>query len=120
MLTGLRAAPRGDVRIQITFAIDADGIVKVSAEDTESGNQVDMMVRASSRMSEIERNQLREGGETQRSEESRPPEEAQGADPFADGELEVATENDGMGLIDDETEEDDDDLDLSDDWMEST
>jgi molecular chaperone DnaK len=120
VLTGLRAAPRGDVRIQITFAIDADGIVKVSAEDTESGNQVDMMVRASSRMSEIERNQLREGGETQRSEESRPPEEAQGADPFADGELEVATENDGMGLIDDETEEDDDDLDLSDDWMEST
>ena len=55
MLTGLRSAPRGDVRIRIRFAIDADGIVQVTAEDTDSGNQVDMMVRASSRMSDTER-----------------------------------------------------------------
>ncbi len=36
-LTGLRAAARGVVKIEITFLIDADGILQVSARDIETG-----------------------------------------------------------------------------------
>ncbi len=36
-LTGLRAAPRGVLKIEVTFLIDADGILQVSARDIETG-----------------------------------------------------------------------------------
>jgi molecular chaperone DnaK len=37
VLTGLRSAPRGEVEIEVTFEINADGIVMVSAKDLETG-----------------------------------------------------------------------------------
>jgi molecular chaperone DnaK len=37
VLSGLRQAPRGEVEIEVTFEIDADGIVSVSAKDLETG-----------------------------------------------------------------------------------
>ncbi|MCD6497918.1 MAG: Hsp70 family protein [Deltaproteobacteria bacterium] len=36
-LEGLRPAPRGEVRIAVTFEIDSDGLLKVSARDQDSG-----------------------------------------------------------------------------------
>ncbi len=36
-LYGLRAAPRGEVKIQVTFEIDSDGMVVVTARDRETG-----------------------------------------------------------------------------------
>ena len=39
ILTGLRPAPRGEVEIEVTFDISADGIVSVSARDTETGQR---------------------------------------------------------------------------------
>jgi molecular chaperone DnaK len=37
ILTGLPEAPRGEVKIDVTFDIDTDGIVSVSARDKKSG-----------------------------------------------------------------------------------
>lgn len=37
-LTGIRLAPRGIPQIEVTFEIDANGVLKVSAEDKETGN----------------------------------------------------------------------------------
>jgi len=39
MLTGIRAAPRGEVKVSVTFEIDTDGIVSVSARDVDTGQQ---------------------------------------------------------------------------------
>jgi len=36
-LEGLHSAPRGEVRIAVTFEIDSDGLLKVSARDQDSG-----------------------------------------------------------------------------------
>ena len=44
ILDGLRAAPRHEVRVEITFEIDADGIVHVIARDPESGSKRDLRI----------------------------------------------------------------------------
>ena len=44
ILDGLREAPRHEVRVEITFEIDADGIVHVIAKDPESGVKRDMRI----------------------------------------------------------------------------
>ena len=38
-LSGLTPAPRGEVRVAVTFEIDADGILNVRAKDEETGNE---------------------------------------------------------------------------------
>jgi molecular chaperone DnaK len=38
-LSGLRAGPRGEVKIAVTFEIDADGILNVRAKDNDTGRQ---------------------------------------------------------------------------------
>jgi molecular chaperone DnaK len=38
-LSGLRAAPRGETQIAVTFEIDADGILNVSAKDQSTGQE---------------------------------------------------------------------------------
>jgi len=48
LLTGLRQAPRGEVEIEVTFQIDTDGIVSVSAKDLETGQAQSIQVTASS------------------------------------------------------------------------
>ncbi|MDF1565077.1 MAG: molecular chaperone DnaK [Deltaproteobacteria bacterium] len=54
MLTGLRAAPRGEVEIDVTFEISADGIVSVKARDSETGLQQAITVTATHGLSEDE------------------------------------------------------------------
>jgi molecular chaperone DnaK len=48
VLTGLRRAPRGEVEIEVSFEINADGIVSVSAKDLETGQEQSITVTASS------------------------------------------------------------------------
>ena len=48
ILTGLRAAPKGEVEIEVTFSINADGIVSVQAKDTGTGQQQSIQVTATS------------------------------------------------------------------------
>jgi len=54
ILTGLREAPRGEVEIEVTFEISADGIVGVRAKDTETGQQQAITVTATHGLSENE------------------------------------------------------------------
>ncbi len=53
-LTGIPAAPRGVPQIEVTFNIDRNGIVNVSAKDLGSGNEQKVTITASSNMSEDE------------------------------------------------------------------
>ncbi|MCE9673895.1 molecular chaperone DnaK [Myxococcus stipitatus] len=54
VLTGLREAPRGQVEIEVTFDINAEGIVSVSARDRETGLRQSITVTASSGLTEDE------------------------------------------------------------------
>jgi len=44
-LVGLRPAPRGKVRIEVTFVLDTDGILNVHAKDLETGRATSARVR---------------------------------------------------------------------------
>ena len=55
-LTGIPAAPRGVPQIEVTFDIDANGIVNVSAKDLGSGNEQKITITASTKLSEDEIN----------------------------------------------------------------
>jgi molecular chaperone DnaK len=48
VLTGLRRAPRGEVELEVTFKIDTDGLVSVSARDLETNQAQSIQVLASS------------------------------------------------------------------------
>jgi molecular chaperone DnaK len=54
VLTGLRRAPRGEVEIEVTFHISADGIVSVTARDLETGLEQSITVTATSGLTEEE------------------------------------------------------------------
>ncbi len=51
---GLRPAPRGDVKIEVTFEIDTDGIVNVSARDMETGQKASTTITLSGGMSDAD------------------------------------------------------------------
>jgi len=54
ILTGLRRAPKGEVEIEVTFHISADGIVSVKAKDLETGVEQSITVTATSGLTEDE------------------------------------------------------------------
>ena len=51
-LTGIPPAPRGVPQIEVTFDIDANGIVHVSAKDKGTGKEQDITIRSSSGLSD--------------------------------------------------------------------
>ncbi|HCT3284395.1 TPA: molecular chaperone DnaK [Morganella morganii] len=53
-LDGIQAAPRGMPQIEVTFDIDADGILHVSAKDKNSGREQNITIKASSGLNEEE------------------------------------------------------------------
>ena len=57
-LTGIPPAPRGTPQIEVTFDIDANGIVEVSAKDTATGKQQSIRITHSSGLSQEEIDQL--------------------------------------------------------------
>jgi len=57
-LTGLPPAPRGVPQIEVTFDIDANGIVHVSAKDMGTGKEQKIRIESSSGLSEEEINRL--------------------------------------------------------------
>ena len=46
LLQNLRSAPRGEVKIAVTFEIDANGILVVRAKDAETGLETKVHIRA--------------------------------------------------------------------------
>ncbi|MDH3625519.1 MAG: molecular chaperone DnaK [Myxococcales bacterium] len=58
ILTGLRRAPVGQVEVEVTFEINADGIVSVHAKDVETGKEQSITVTATSGLTEDEINDM--------------------------------------------------------------
>ena len=56
-LTGIAPAPRGVPQIEVTFSIDNNGIVNVSAKDKATGHEQQITITASTNLSEDEINQ---------------------------------------------------------------
>ena len=63
-LQGIPPAPRGLPQIEVTFDIDADGILKVSATDKATGKSQQITIHASSGLSEDEVTQMRDDAKT--------------------------------------------------------
>ena len=57
-LTGIPPAPRGTPQIEVTFDIDANGIVNVSAKDKATGKEQSIQITASSGLSQEEIDRL--------------------------------------------------------------
>jgi molecular chaperone DnaK len=53
-LEGLRAAQRGQTRIEVTFQIDTDGMLHVRARDPDTGNEQKATMNVKGSMSEAE------------------------------------------------------------------
>ncbi len=58
ILTGLRRATVGQVEVEVTFEINADGIVSVHAKDMETGKEQSITVTATSGLTEDEINDM--------------------------------------------------------------
>jgi molecular chaperone DnaK len=63
-LQGIPPAPRGLPQIEVTFDIDADGILKVSATDQATGKSQQITIHASSGLSENEVTRMRDEAKT--------------------------------------------------------
>ncbi|MGJ0629529.1 molecular chaperone DnaK [Xenorhabdus bovienii] len=57
-LDGIQPAPRGMPQVEVTFDIDADGILHVSAKDKNSGREQKITIKASSGLNEEEIQQM--------------------------------------------------------------
>ena len=70
-LDGIRRAPAGVPQIEVTFDIDANGIVQVSAKDLGTGKQQQITITGSSNMSEEEIRRAREEAMRYENEDSK-------------------------------------------------
>lgn len=62
-LQGIAPAPRGTPQIEVEFAIDANGILKVAATDKGNGKTQDIEIKGSSGLSEEEIEQMKKDAE---------------------------------------------------------
>tara|TARA_A100001015_G_scaffold320576_1_gene447468 strand:- start:2438 stop:4270 length:1833 start_codon:yes stop_codon:yes gene_type:complete len=53
-LSGIKPAPRGVPKLEVTFDLDANGILGVSAKDTNSGNVESIQIKSDNRLSKEE------------------------------------------------------------------
>jgi molecular chaperone DnaK len=70
-LTGIPPAPRGMPQIEVTFDIDADGIVKVSAKDLGTGKEQAIEIKGGSGLGEEEVEQMVKDAESHADEDRR-------------------------------------------------
>ncbi|HEY7471284.1 MAG TPA: Hsp70 family protein, partial [Gemmatimonadota bacterium] len=68
-LTGIPPAPRGIPQIEVTFDIDANGILHVSAKDKATGKEQKIRIEASSGLSESEIEQMVKDAESHAAED---------------------------------------------------
>jgi len=68
-LTGLPPAPRGVPQIDVTFSIDADGILHVTAKDKATGKSSSITIKDSSRLDEAEIERMRKEAEAHAEED---------------------------------------------------
>jgi len=70
-LVGIQPAPRGLPQIEVTFDIDANGILNVSAKDVASGKQQQITISASSGLSKQEVDRMVKEAEANASDDAR-------------------------------------------------
>ncbi|MCH8519900.1 MAG: molecular chaperone DnaK [Nanoarchaeota archaeon] len=70
-LEGIPPAPRGVPQIEVTFDIDANGIVKVGAKDLGTGKETDITITASTNLSEEEIKKMQEDAEKHAEEDAK-------------------------------------------------
>jgi molecular chaperone DnaK len=96
--SGFKKLPRGQVKIDVTFAINSDGLVNVTAADRETGRRASTTITLSSGLSAQELDAIVAEDRTQRVQA--------GAKPAAsDAALEVLDDSDLSSLIEDDLEE---------------
>jgi len=76
-LTGIPPAPRGIPQIEVTFDIDANGIVHVSAKDMATGNEQNVSITASTNLSEEDIQKAVKDAEAHASEDKKKKEEVE-------------------------------------------
>ncbi len=76
-LTGLPAAPRGVPQIEVTFDIDANGIVNVSAKDLGTGKQQKITISGTTALSDDEVDRMVKDAETHAEEDAKRKEEVE-------------------------------------------
>lgn len=70
-LDGIPPAPRGVPQIEVTFDIDADGVLNVSAKDKGTGKEQSIRIESSSGLSEEEIEKMKEEAEKHEEEDER-------------------------------------------------
>lgn len=69
-LSGLPPAPRGVPQIDVTFQIDADGILNVTAKDKATGKSSSIEIKDTSRLTEAEITRMRKDAEEHAAEDA--------------------------------------------------
>jgi molecular chaperone DnaK len=103
-LTGIPPAPAGTPQIEVSFNIDENGIVNVSAEDQGSGNQEEITIEGGAGLSDEQIEQMQEEAEQHAEEDQKRRERIE-----ARNEAESAVQR-AHTLLDENEEEIDDDL----------
>ncbi|WP_372634066.1 molecular chaperone DnaK [Fodinibius sp.] len=70
-LDGIPPAPRGVPQIEVTFDIDADGVLNVSAKDKGTGKEQSIRIESSSGLSEEEIEKMKQAAEEHAEEDER-------------------------------------------------
>jgi len=70
-LTGIEAAPRGMPQVEVSFDIDANGIMHVSAKDKKTGREQKIEIKANSGLTEGEIQQMVRDAEANREEDKK-------------------------------------------------
>ncbi|QDU60650.1 Chaperone protein DnaK [Planctomycetes bacterium Pan216] len=70
-LDGIAPAPRGMPQVEVTFSIDANGILNVSAKDQGTGKEQSVKIESSSGLSQDEVEQMRRDAEEHNSEDKK-------------------------------------------------
>ncbi len=68
-LTGIPAAQRGTPQVEVTFAIDANGILKVSAKDRATGKEQSIEIKGSSGLDSAEIDRMKKDAESHAEED---------------------------------------------------
>jgi molecular chaperone DnaK len=71
ILGGIPPAPRGVPQVEVTFDIDANGILKVSAKDKASGKEANITIQGSTGLSKDEVEKLRKDAEMHAAEDAK-------------------------------------------------
>ncbi len=76
-LTGIPPAPRGVPQIDVTFSIDVDGILHVTAKDKATGKSASIVIKEQSRLSDEEIKRMQEDAKRYEEEDRRRAEEVE-------------------------------------------